>query len=287
MQKHTKLFGLIFICLLALFAAKLFLPQLLPASSAYLDVTKQYIKNKPSAFTLEKGVTKLSFTREGEKWKLDQKAADSSRIDSLLTGLLPNDAPQLISENSEKQSDFEVTPQLAYTVTFNDSPTFYIGKNASPRGAYVRLKDATAVYLLPDLATYNIATEAAFWYDKTIIAIPEEKLTKITLSQGSEKISIEQKEKVWKKADGSDAPKEKVSSLVSLLSSMLATNFATKEEIEKFGTVISASITIEYDGKSETLELIKGDENYLLKRVSDGEYFMLDSPSAERITSLL
>jgi hypothetical protein len=150
---------------------------------------------------------------------------------------------------------------------------------------YTRFDGDNNVYLLKSV-TGNFSTQAVDWYDKTILSFDQAKASKLIFKEAGITVTLIKKEDKWvDETTSKEAKKDKVSSILSQLSSLSAQSLYVPKKEQVYPIFPAVALTVEFDGKSETLELYKGSSDYLIKRLSDEEQFIVGEYSVSSIIS--
>lgn len=283
---NLKILSLIFIVLVGFLAYKIWLPQIKPQASAFGEKIKGTSAATVQNIQITKDKDTVTLTKEQNEWKVNGKRANKTKIDEILNQLLPQTA-ELISQNESRQKEFEVTDDLATKVKLGNSITLLIGKSGSG-GSYVRFDNDKNVFLLKNLYAYSISTDGKDWMDKTILSVDKDKIQKLLFQASSGKFSlIKDKDKWTIEGESNEPKKDKLDSFLVSLSSLNADSVADNDTLQKYPQVSDTQVTVEYDGKKETLQFYKGESDYLVKRQSDGENFLISNSKAEEFQKAL
>ncbi len=288
MQNKTLwLLGTILAILTLFWGVKTYLPKYNKPSSPYAEKVKPYDKSSVRSIVIKNSECSVELKKEGEDWKVNGKKADKSKIDDLVNQLIPPIFPDIIAKTDKRYHEFNLTSDKAIRITFDDKLTWFIGKSTGSN-VYVRFDGDNTVYLLKSGISSNFSTDNSDWYDKTIVAFDQTKATKITLKERTNTLVLVKKENKWTE-EGSkrEAKKDKVDSVLSQVSNLTAQSLYESKKEQVYPTAPTFTLIVEYDGKSETLELYKGSSDFLVKRSSDKEQFVVSEYSISSIISAL
>lgn len=277
---NLKTLSIIFIVLVGFLAYKIWLPQIKPQTSAFGEKVKGTTAATVQNIQITKDKDTVILTKEQNEWKVNGKKANKTKIEDMLSQLLPQSA-ELISQNESRQKEFEVANELGTKVKLGNSITMLLGKSVSG-GSYVRFDNDKDVFLLKNLYAYSISTDNKEWMDKTILLVDKDKIQKLSFQINTSRLSlIKEKDKWTIEGENKEPKKDKLDSLLLNLSSLNADSVADKDTVQKYPEISNSQVTIEYDGKKETLQFYKGESDYLVKRQSDGENFLVSNSKTE------
>jgi hypothetical protein len=283
-NKNLKLLFIVLIALVGLLGWKLYTPKVSPQASPYQEKTKNVDVQSVQSIEISSNSEKLELKKEDGIWMVNDKKVDVSKVNNLFSTLIPENAPDLIAQTDKRHQEFELTDDLATRIKFGDKLIIFTGKYSSP-GIYARFDGDPTVYLLKNAPP--ISTSASSWYDKIILSFDQTKATKITFRKGSVITILTKQGDQWSKgAENGEIEKDKVDTMLSQASSLTAQSlFDATEEGGVYPKEANLVFTFEYDDKSETLEFSEGDSDYLVKRRSDDEQFIVSEGSIASLIS--
>lgn len=285
-NKNLKILIIIFIILAGLLGLKNFLPKIKPETSFYQELVKVTSKQSIQNIEISKETESLQLKKEGGKWRVNNKKADAEKVDSLLTKLFPDINPELIAQTDKKHPEFELTNELATKIKLDDKLIILIGKS-SLLGAFVRLDGDNKVFLLKDISSNDVSTSASNWYDKTILSLEQTKIQKLSFLQGGEKLILVKKEDEWFiEKEKTKVERDKVESILLNIASFVAQSLAEDADRQNYPKSPKLTLVIEHNGQKEELDFFQGKVNYLVKRQSDGEEFIVSETSATNFISV-
>ncbi len=282
-NKNIIILTLVFAVLVGFLVVKTYLPRFLSKPSAYMQKTSSLDKTSVQSLTIKDKTATISIVKENSVWKINGKKADSDKVDNLINQLLTPDSPELIAQTDKRHKEFELTDDTATKITLDDKLTWLVGKS-SGTGVYARFEGENDVYIIKDIWRTSLPS-VSDWYDKTILEFDQTKLTKISFTQNGKTTVIVKKDEKWVDTNGKEVKKDKVESLLPQLSNLTAHSLFDAEKKIDYPKTPTLTVTVEYDGKSETLEFYKGSSDYLIKRMSDKEQFIASEYSILSIVS--
>jgi|GEM_PF-6759240 len=285
-NKTLVLLVVILFFLVVVLVLKNLTPRIYTENSPYLEKLKSYNKNNLQSILIKKSTDFIELKKEGGVWKLNGKNADEEKVNQFVNSLFVSIPPEKVAQTNKKHEEFELTKEKALTVVFDDKLIFLIGKS-SEAGVYVRFEDEDNVYFIN--STNKISLETDDWYDKAIVKFNQEEARKIVFKEaGKKEISIVKKEDNWvEEATGKNINKEKVTNFLSKTSSLSAKSLYKPQGKTAYSSSPSLILTLEFEAKSETLEFYKGSSDYLIKRLSDREQFIVTEFSASSMLSAI
>lgn len=272
-NKNLKLISIVFLVLAGFLAIKLYLPKFLPVKSIYLEKIKGINIQSIRTVEIKKGSQTVELKNENKVWKLNNKKADNEKIQSLISSLMPITAPELVAQTDKRYKELELTKDLATVIKLNDKLIVYTGKY-NGIGIYARFDGSDMVYVLKN--TSAISAAPSEWYDVTIIAFDQSKITKLSFEDNNTPVIIIKKGDKWiSEKSNKEAKKDKVDSVLSALSKLTAQSLLEESKKDYYPASPDLILGIEYEGKNNTLEFFKGKSDYLVKRQTDSEQFIV------------
>lgn len=211
-------------------------PYLFPAFDKAV-AAKIEVKGPARTVTLEKNE---------EGWLIaetDGFSADPQAVNNALTTIAGFVGDTIASKNPEKQDIFEVTPAKGTEVKVSALDRtilahFYLGKTAADFfSTYLRREGSDKVLQVGSVTSIFDKT-IKDWRDKTILAFSPDTLTQLTLKTVDAEISMERDEKgEWRITRPVNAPaqKEVLATMVKILSSLQALDFAEGYDLTPYG----------------------------------------------------
>ena len=242
------------------------------------------------------GTTTL--TKQDSNWvvaSMDSYPADSEGIEELLSKVGEFKNTQRVSENPEKQAEFEVdsTGVEAKLMDENDKllAHLFVGKTTPGfLSSYVRPADSNNVYVAQGYlqSVFNKGTRT--WKDRTIFDFNKGNATELNISSPEEMIELRLDENgTWQmlKPEAAAANTTEVDNLLTTLSGLDTDDFAeTQDDLAEYGldtpqSVISAVLN---DGTTATLYIGKEAEGKLyVKRDDKDTVFRLFKSNVDRL----
>lgn len=281
--KNLKLLGIILLVLVGLLAFKIYSPQLSSQISPYKEKISGVKRVSVQTIAISKGTDTVTLAKEQDVWRANGKKADKSKIDELLTLLLPETSPEIVAQTDKRHKEFELTSDLATKITLNDNTKLLLGKSSYP-SIYARFDGQNDVFSLKGSAL--ISATVTDWYDKTIFTVDQTKISKMIFTNENGLLSLMKRDNKWMiESANKEAKKDKVDGVLTALTNLTAQSVADKEFLGNYPTSPTLTLTVEYDGKKETLEFTKGESDYLVKRQSDGENYIVAEYTVSNLAS--
>ncbi len=273
----------IFIGMLALTGLTIFGPSFLSQrNSPYEEQLKGIESAGITTITIAKASEQVVLQKETDVWKVNGKKAQQDSITELLDGLIVKPSSELIAQTNKQHEQFGVASGSATTIKLGDKLTLFIGSEAVG-GTYVRIDGSDNVFLVHRITDLMLSTAISDWYDKKIMEMDESKLQKIQLKQ-QEEITLTKKDDKWVVQGSEDKTNNsKTQGIIAQLSRYIADTLVDDPAIAaSFSAQPKLTVTLTYDGGSETLIFFEGKDNWLVKR-SDNELFTVSQSQVEDI----
>lgn len=283
--KNLILLAATFLLLIVVLWARSAAPALWPQSSPYLQKIRSVDRQKITQIEISRNTTSLILENGGSGWKLNNKKVGAGKAESLLQNIFAAVAPEVVAQTDMRHKELELTADLAAKIKLGDRLTILIGKYNSP-GFFVRFDNDNMVYLLKDLTAGQLSTNPQDWLDKTVVAVDPAKVKGLTFTQNGQAFSLSNKDGKWQTADGKDSLKDKTDALVASLATLTADAVVIDEATAKaYGPSPTMNLLLTLESTSETLGIFKGPNNYLIRRGSDGEQFIISAALLSKILS--
>ena len=274
-NRQLKLASLIFLGLVVVLSLKLFLPKLLPEKSAYTGKLDGLTKSSVQKIGITKDNEAIELTKESNGWRLDSKRANKAKIEGMLDQLMPKDDPVLVAETSQKHKDYGVDKESATAVKLNDKVTLLMGLTSSDSGIYVRFEGDDKVFAVKEASSARPTAIKSDWYDKGVLGTEKDKIQKVSGTLDGKQLTVMKKNDKWADANDKDVSQDKMNSLLSNLATLTAQDLANEANRGAYPTTPQVSLTVEYDGQTETLDLFLGTDNYWVERRVSQEKFIV------------
>lgn len=286
-NKNLFLLSLIFAVLVGLFFVQTYLPEIWPKSSPYLKKMGTANKKELVRIEISNNKSNIVLNKDGNTWKLNSIKVSPAAIEGLINGLFVTTEPETVAQTDKKHKEFEVTNEAATRIKLSEALSLLVGKANYP-GVFARFDGDNTVYLLKKLDPSQITTTEQVWLDKTVFAAVPEKILKLVFTKGNKEYILEKKDGKWLNSGNSkEADKEKMDGLLAQILSLNAQSVVTKDiPITDYSASPEMKVVITPDGGTETLELSKGKDTYLVKRLSDGEQFIVAESSLSKLLSV-
>ena len=239
-----------------------------------------------------------TLSKQEEAWvvaSMDNYPADSEGVAELLTKVGELKNTQRVSDNPEKQAEFEVdsTGVEAKLIDINDKVLvhLFVGKiTPGFLSSYVRAADSNDVYVAQGnlQSVFNKGTRT--WKDRTIFDFNNGIVTELNISSPEETVELRlDAEGTWQmlKPEAAIANTTKVDNLLTTLSGLDTDDFAeVQDDLAEYGldtpqSVISAALN---DGTTATLYIGNEAEGKLyVKRDDSNTVFRLFKSNVDRL----
>lgn len=250
---------------------------------------------------IKKGGKAYSFAMSGDKWQEEGKKTqmvDSKALDDLIEALKKSKDTglKLVSENKDKQAEFETSPDKGYDVILkkddNKLLEFAVGKDTSDySGSYVSETGSDKTYATGNNLSSVLARDD--WYDKTVFSADANSINKIRFQFPSREFTVEKK----KGKDGAEGAwngtlpyafpvaKEKMDDIVKVMSELKAVKIPEQKfagtGLEKNQMIVEAS----GDGVNEVLMV--GDKSkeglYYAKRGDSDSIYLISKEDKDKL----
>lgn len=254
-------------------AAKIFFEGLKPEAVAKLSVATPDGRS-------------VTITRQGKGWTVDTPAhypADRDKVENLLTRLADLRSDRLVAQTREAHSRFQVGAtrfgqKVTLTLAAGGERILYLGSSPNYTITHVRAEGDDRVYLVNELAGWQLPAEEQFWWQREYVAVAPEELQEITLVNRAGTIRLVKSGKEWQLAEagaGQVLDAARVQEFVTAASRVALTDYLGQEAKKEYGldtptatltltlTSKAGAVTLTIGAKSETAEQLGG--SYVMK----------------------
>ncbi len=242
-------------------------------------------RQKITKVEVSRNTVSLVLENSGSGWKLNNKKVGVGKAESLLQNIFVTVPPEAVAQTALRHQELGLTTELAAKIKLRDQLTLLVGKANAP-GFFVRFDNDNVVYLLKDLTDSQFSTDPQDWLDKTVITVDQTKVKQLTFTQNGQAFSLSSKDGKWQTAGGQESPKDKTDALFASLATLTADAVVIDEATAKaYGTGPAMNLLLTFESTSETLGIFKGQNDYLIRRGSDGEQFIISAALLSKILS--
>ncbi len=228
--------------------------QIAPKTTFFTDITIEQIQGLSIT---DDEQTSISMLVEDEFWQIQQGQypAKQEGIEALLGKIIALQSARLVSTTTSSQVRLKVAEDLFsrkvdLQLADGTSKSFFLGTAPNNKTIHFRMKEQNEVYLVKDLASWEMQTDKESWWETNYITIAEDELeaVKITNPQGT--ITMQKgEEKEWLLAETTKAQvsQEEIQKLIRSISQISLAEYLGKEQPEDLGEPVC---TLEYTSKS-------------------------------------
>ncbi|MEW6500089.1 MAG: DUF4340 domain-containing protein [Thermodesulfobacteriota bacterium] len=188
----------------------------------------------------------LSVSRQGKGWVVESPPhypADRDKIENLLTRLVGLRSDRLVAQTGEAHNRFQVGPsrfgqKVTLTLTAGGERILYLGSSPNYTSVHVRAEGDDKVYLVNELAGWQVPADEKFWLAREYVAVNPEALREIRLVNSAGAFRLVKGEKGWRLAEGgagSALDGAKVQAFVTAASRIALTDYLGQEERPEYG----------------------------------------------------
>lgn len=225
----------------------------------------------------------VAVARQGKGWIVDTPAhypADRDKIDTLLTRLTGLHSDRLVAQTKEAHNRFQVGTQFGQKVTLHFAAgkerVLYLGSSPNYTATHVRAEGDDRVYLVNELAGWQMPADEKFWWQREYVVVQPEELREVSLVNRAGTIRLVKSGETWQLGDagtGQALDAAKVQEWVAAVSRIALTDYLGQEAKKEYGlekpfatvtlTTKAGAVTLVVGAKSETAEQLGG--SYVMK----------------------
>lgn len=239
-----------------------------------------------------------TLSKQNDDWvvtSMDSYPADSEGISELLLKVAEFKNTQLVSNNPEKQAEFEVDSTGVEAKLMEANGTLlahlFVGKTTPGfLSSYVRAADTNEVYVAQGYLQSVFNKGDRTWKDRTIFDFNKGLLTQLNISSPEETVELRlDADGTWQmlKPVGSAVNQTEIDSLLTTFSDLDTDDFAeATDDIGEYGldTPQSTISAVRNDGTTATLHIGKEEDGKLyVKRADTDTVFRLFKSNVDRL----
>jgi len=254
--------------------------------------------NDAEKLTIEEGagVSKVTFEKAGDKWKVAAASGDAPKADAspddLDQGMIAGAVQSLIGlratdfADGKKAADVGLDkPAFTITAVLKGAPrTLLVG--ALGEDVFVKRADSDDIYSVKKYALERIARRPADYRDKTLVKAKAADVAAVEITMGTETAALEKAGDTWKLKGGKEVDDGKVKSLVGAFENLVGAGFSAEKDPAKTGLgKPTATVVVKTsDKKATTLKVgaLKDNSDYYVQRVGSPDVLLLKKFVAER-----
>ena len=232
---------------------------------------------------IAKGDT-TTLIKQDDKWlvtSMDNYPADMEAIDELFTKVTEFDNANKVSDNPEKQAEFQVDSSgvEAKLMDANEKliAHLFVGKNTPGfLSSYVRAADSKDVYIAKGYLQGVFDKSTRTWKDRTIFNFNKGIVTQINITSPEESVELMlDAENKWQmlKPTAAAVVQNEIENLLNSLSQLKTDDFAEAKELSEYGldSPTSSISAILNDGSTKTLHIGNEDGGKLYVKSEEKE----------------
>ena len=239
-----------------------------------------------------------TLSKQNDDWvvtSMDNYPADSEGISELLLKIAEFKNTQLVSNNPEKQAEFEVDSTGVEAKLMDANGTLlahlFVGKTTPGfLSSYVRAADTNEVYVAQGYLQSVFNKGDRTWKDRTIFDFNKGLLTQLNISSPEETVELRlDADGTWQmlKPVGSAVNQTEIDSLLTTFSDLDTDDFAeATDDLSEYGldTPQSTISAVRNDGTTATLHIGKEEDGKLyVKRADTDTVFRLFKSNVDRL----
>ncbi|MEW6595016.1 MAG: DUF4340 domain-containing protein [Thermodesulfobacteriota bacterium] len=187
----------------------------------------------------------VAVARQGQGWIVDTPAqypADRDKIENLLTRLAGLRSDRLVAQTREAHSRFQVGKEFGQkvilTLAAGGERILYLGTSPNHTATHVRAEGDDAIYLVGDLAAWQLPADEKFWWQREYVAVAPEALREIHLANRRGVIRLAKGGEGWRPAEsgaGLQLDQARVQEFLAAVSRIALTEYLGREAKKEYG----------------------------------------------------
>lgn len=239
---------------------------------------------------------KVSLQKGAETWQVldgeESYLADEALIANALETIKDLKQGTVASKTSEKHTQLGVDSEnglqvIAWDISGQELVNFYIGNDGPAfQTQYVRKANEDQVYLVSQAIKPSFNKNITDWREKEILTLDQTQISSLILNYPDQELQLEKGAEGWqlKSPEEFTVSVEVINELLSTLSTLRASGFATAEETAEFENNKVLTITIKSTKIENKLTLAQKDENYFAQLEGNNTIFKVSQFTVENLT---
>jgi hypothetical protein len=242
-------------------------------------------REKVDSIEVSEGAQTVQFTRSGMDWRIAKPIAaraDYAAMEGLMTRLSSTFMQRVVEPEAKdlRQYGLDRPVLTASVIAGSARSVLLIGRTADEGGRFAKDAAKPEVFTVEETLFTELAKDAPEYRRKDLFDGRSFTATRIELQRGSDMMAFDKTtadgKETWRNASGATVDLMKVEDLVSRLSSVRAVAFEPAAHPSLKTPVLS--VTVHFDGKSETVTFGRADMDVFAARA--------DEPGAARIDAI-
>lgn len=239
-----------------------------PADFKISEWTRENINEIRLVFDDDKQIV----VKESEgKWEVNDKLADSSRLNELFEAFKETEITSRVSTNSQNHSRFEVDEKGVEFSLVADNEVIQqliVGKSAGGNSAYIRMPEQDDVYVFNNFPKHLLVSDLSIWRDREISAAEPTEVRMVSYQSGRSTWQVNKTSEGWVIQLNSNLPilvdSAKVESWLTSVAGLQASGFPEEGQEpgwEKGVVIIETGSVEEFSAKEELTIFSSSEEN--------------------------
>lgn len=283
-KRNIALFFLLLLQLVLIGYLYLPQPENGPVKRFFAGVTPEMVVRLAVVNAEQKSV---AIRREGSGWLVEgaeEYPADREKLDNLLARLTSLQSDRLVAQTKEAHNRFQVGKDFnqRVTLTLKDGKerSLYLGSSPNYKTTHVRAADDDGVYLVAELAAWQVSPDVKFWWQREYVEVSPEGLLGISLANSRGQLHLSRGDDgVWQLAGleaGQQLDNSAVQEFVNSVSRITLSDYLGRVEKQEYGLAQpQATLTLKSESGVITLAVGRKDEQAGM----GGAYVMKSSAS--------
>lgn len=185
----------------------------------------------------------VSVKRQDKGWVVDASPnypADRDKIENLLARFAGLRSDRLVAQTKEAHNRFQVGSRYGQKVTLalaaGGERTLYLGTAANYTTTHVRVEGDDGVYLVRDLAVWQMPVDEKFWWQREYVSVKPEEVQEIALTNKAGELRLFRDGKGWQASGAAQGlDQAKVQEFVAAVSRIALTDYLGQEDRPEYG----------------------------------------------------
>jgi hypothetical protein len=205
----------------------------------------------------------ISLTAHDGLWAIQQGEYPANReaVEALLKKIIGLQSARLVTTTQASQIRLQVADnvfarKVDLRLAEGSSKSFFLGTAPNSKSIHFRLAGQNEVYLVKDLASWEMQADKESWWDTNYVSVPEDDLETVKITNPSGVLTLQRgEENKWLLAetpDGQQVSPEEIENFIGSVAKISVAEYLTKEQPENLGEPLC---TIDYTSKSGQFSL--------------------------------
>jgi hypothetical protein len=234
--------------------------KVVPQTAFFSDVSLEQIQGLTIR---DEERTAITMSLNEGRWQIQPEGypGNPEAIQALLEKIINLKSARLVTSTKASQVRLKVAEdvfsrRVELQLADGTAKSFFLGSAPSNKTIHFRLAEQNQVYLVKDLASWEIQPEKESWWQTTYVKLPEDELVAVKINNPKSSFTLQKgAEKEWRLAETTSdqqLSQEKIQKLIAAISKISLAEYLSREAPENLGVPVC---TLDYTTNSGPISL--------------------------------